>query len=153
MLSSLQVQQLVNAVIDREGGYVNHPADPGGETKYGISKRSYPDLNIKLLTRADAGAIYERDFIKKHRLHELVDYATAEWVLDWLVHSGPSVVGRLQRKLGVTADGIIGDDTLKALNGMKDPKDILRWRLAFLVSLAKHPFLQGWINRLIKLGL
>jgi hypothetical protein len=45
-----------------EGGYVNDPADPGGETKYGISKRAYPDLNIKDLGEEDAKAIYKRDY-------------------------------------------------------------------------------------------
>lgn len=45
-----------------EGGYVNDPNDPGGETKYGISKRSYPQLDIANLTEAEAKAIYERDY-------------------------------------------------------------------------------------------
>ena len=45
-------------VITNEGGYVNDPDDPGGETKYGISKRSYPALDIKNLTVEQATAIY-----------------------------------------------------------------------------------------------
>lgn len=45
-----------------EGGYVNDPKDPGGETKYGISKRAYPDLDIKLLTLEEAKKIYQRDY-------------------------------------------------------------------------------------------
>ena len=49
-------------VLENEGGYVNDPADPGGETKYGISKRSYPALDIKNLTVEQATAIYLRDF-------------------------------------------------------------------------------------------
>lgn len=49
-------------VVGEEGGYVNDPQDPGGETKYGISKRSYPDINIKSLTLAEAKAIYQRDY-------------------------------------------------------------------------------------------
>jgi lysozyme family protein len=52
----------VQNVLESEGGYVNHPSDPGGETNYGISKRSYPDLDIRSLTREDAVAIYERDY-------------------------------------------------------------------------------------------
>jgi lysozyme family protein len=53
----------VNDLIDNwEGGYVDDPADPGGETKYGISKRSYPNEDIKNLTRDRAIAIYYRDF-------------------------------------------------------------------------------------------
>ena len=49
-------------VIGHEGGYVNNSKDPGGETKYGISKRAYPTLDIKSLTLADAKAIYKRDY-------------------------------------------------------------------------------------------
>ncbi len=52
----------VRIILAHEGGYVNHPADPGGETNMGISKRSYPDLDIKNLTVAMAKEIYFRDF-------------------------------------------------------------------------------------------
>ena len=49
-------------LIGEEGGYVNDPADPGGETKFGISKRAYPQLDIKSLTLDQAKAIYRRDY-------------------------------------------------------------------------------------------
>ena len=49
-------------VLRMEGGYVNDPSDPGGETKYGISKRSYPNVNIAGLSVDDAKAIYYRDY-------------------------------------------------------------------------------------------
>ncbi len=49
-------------VLAHENGYVNDPDDPGGETKFGISKRSYANLNIKDLTREQAAEIYYRDF-------------------------------------------------------------------------------------------
>jgi len=52
----------VEFTLSWEGGYVNNPADPGGETKYGISKRSYPKLDIKGLTIAQAKHIYFTDF-------------------------------------------------------------------------------------------
>ena len=48
----------VDAVLGEEGGYVNNPADPGGETQWGISKRAFPQVDIKNLTRDDAKAIY-----------------------------------------------------------------------------------------------
>lgn len=51
-----------------EAGYVNNPNDPGGETNYGISKRQYPDVNIKNLTLADAMVIYKRDYWDAHDL-------------------------------------------------------------------------------------
>jgi lysozyme family protein len=52
----------IRTLLEVEGGYVNHPTDPGGETKFGISKRSYPTLDIPHLTRDDAARIYRRDY-------------------------------------------------------------------------------------------
>lgn len=52
----------LGVVLESEAGYVNDPRDPGGETNFGISKRSYPDLDIAALTREDAAAIYRRDY-------------------------------------------------------------------------------------------
>lgn len=150
---SHDVEGMIERLIQREGGYVHHPADPGGETKYGISKRSYPDLDIQDLSRTEARDIYERDFYQRFSLARVSDPRAAEWLLDWLVHSGPSAIRHVQRELGVTVDGQIGPQTLTALNRLADPKDILRWRMKFLVNLTKHPFISGWINRLIKLGL
>jgi lysozyme family protein len=53
---------IIPFIIEHEGGYVNHPNDPGGETKYGISKRAYPHLNIKDITVQDAVRIYYEDY-------------------------------------------------------------------------------------------
>lgn len=147
------VDKILNALIEREGGYIWHKDDPGGETNYGISKRSYPNLDIRSLTRDDAKGIYRKDFYERFGLDRLNDPRTVEWILDWLVHSGPSVVGRIQQALGLTPDGVLGPQTAQMLNGMKDPKDILRWRLQFMVRLTRHPFILGWVNRLVKLGL
>ena len=52
----------IDFILAEEGGYANHPADPGGETKYGISKRAYPHLNIAALTLEDATELYQRDY-------------------------------------------------------------------------------------------
>ena len=52
----------LNFVLKWEGEYSNDPSDPGGETKYGISKRAYPELDIKSLTKEDAARIYYRDY-------------------------------------------------------------------------------------------
>ena len=48
---SVPFEAAVDRVLGHEGGYVNHPNDPGGETNWGISKRSYPNVDIKALTR------------------------------------------------------------------------------------------------------
>jgi lysozyme family protein len=54
--------QAFTRLLGHEGGYVNNPADPGGETNWGISKRSYPQVDIKALTQQQAKWIYQRDF-------------------------------------------------------------------------------------------
>ena len=102
-------------LIGSEGGYVNDPHDPGGETKYGISKRSYPTLDIASLTLADAKRIYHRDFwifISGDALPWPLSY----FVFDAAVNQGVApAIRMLQQALGVEADGIIGPQTLAAV--------------------------------------
>ena len=57
-------EEIINKVLEHEGGYVNDPTDLGGETKYGITKRFYPDLDIKNLTKEEAKQIYYNDYRK-----------------------------------------------------------------------------------------
>lgn len=62
MATDTDFASAVAFVLRQEGGYVANPADPGGETHYGISKRAYPDLDIAALTPDGAKAIYYRDY-------------------------------------------------------------------------------------------
>jgi lysozyme family protein len=80
--------KIIPFVIAEEGGYVNNPKDPGGETKYGISKRSYPHLNIKDLTLPDAVAIYKKDYWEN--LWERYGFPLAACMLDTAVNMGKS---------------------------------------------------------------
>ena len=59
---NLSFDDFIPVLLELEGGYVNHPDDPGGETKFGISKRAYPTLDIKNLRRSEAIDIYRRDY-------------------------------------------------------------------------------------------
>lgn len=77
----------VSFVLAHEGGYVNDPADPGGETKYGISKRSYPYLDIPSLTVEQARTIYYRDYWEPSGAAEL-PMPLAAAVLDTAVNQG-----------------------------------------------------------------
>jgi lysozyme family protein len=65
-MTSDDFDRAVAVTMRFEGGYVNDPVDPGGETNHGISKRAYPDLDIKGLTKDAARAIYRRDYWDKH---------------------------------------------------------------------------------------
>ena len=66
----MNFDQAFDRLISNEGGYVNNPADPGGETNWGISKRSYPDVDIANLTREGAKAIYLRDFWQRGQMDQ-----------------------------------------------------------------------------------
>jgi len=151
----------VEVVLKHEGGYVNNPSDPGGETKYGISKRSYPHLDIANLTREDAIAIYYRDFYAKYGYGRLNDEAVATKVFDMAVNMGPATAHRLLQEalvfLGypVAVDGILGPQTVAAAN-RADPRrllQVLRWRAAerYFHIADQRPqsraFLLGWLRR------
>lgn len=102
-------------LITNEGGYVNDPLDPGGETKYGISKRSYPTLDIRNLTRAEAKEIYRTDFWQRADM-DAVDGAIAFQVFDAAVNHGIETAVRLmQRAAGVADDGHVGPVTITAV--------------------------------------
>lgn len=107
-----------NIVVGIEGGYANDPHDPGGETKYGISKRSYPLLDIPSLTLDDAKKIYRRDywdFIKGDAL----PWPLSCFVFDMAVNQGVSpAIRTLQQTLRVTEDGVIGPQTLIAARSL-----------------------------------
>jgi lysozyme family protein len=77
----------ISFVITQEGGYVNDPADPGGETKFGISKRAYPAVDIAALTVDEAKAIYRRDYWDALDLDSR-PYGEALAILDTAVNCG-----------------------------------------------------------------
>jgi lysozyme family protein len=142
----------INRVLGIEGGYVNDPADPGGETNWGISKRSYPNLDIASLTRDDAIAIYERDFWSKidgDTLPPGVGYQC----LDFAVNSGVGTALRaLQRAVGVADDGVFGPVSLAALKAQDAADTIMRFlaeRLMFMSGLSNwSSFGKGWARRI-----
>lgn len=138
-------------VFEFEGGYVNDPRDPGGETRYGISKRSYPREDIKNMTRARAAQIYRRDYWSAVRGDDLP--AGLDLVaFDAAVNSGVSRGAKwLQGALGVSADGRIGPQTIAAANAANAAAVIDRAvdaRLAFLRRLSTWgAFGKGWTRR------
>jgi lysozyme family protein len=107
-------------LIPEEGGYVNDPNDPGGETKFGISKRAYPNIDIPNLTIDGAKAIYLEDYWRRcvcDALPSPINFS----VFDTAVNSGVREAAKLlQETLGVPAEGIIGPGTREAIQG-KDP--------------------------------
>ena len=112
----MSFETVVHMVLEHEGGYVNHPSDPGGETKYGISKRAYPDVDIAELTKDDAADIYKRDYWDRIKGDDL-PVGVACVVMDYAVNSGISRASKaLQSVCGIAnGDGIIGPASLNAV--------------------------------------
>lgn len=146
-------EKAVSLILKHEGGYVNHFSDPGGETKYGISKRSYPKLDIKNLTVEQAKDIYYHDFWLKAKCDKM-KYSVAIQVFDMAVNAGVSrAIKILQKVLGVTQDGIIGPVTLGAVAKMTEGMfiDYFAERQYYYQSLKTFStFGKGWTRRNIE---
>lgn len=138
-------------VVGIEAGYVNDPTDPGGETKYGISKRSYPDLDIANLTLDGAQGIYASDYWRACSCDQM-PWPLCLFVFDMAVNQGQATARiALQRTLEVNADGDIGPVTLAAASRMNDEQ------LALFLTARAFRYLQapnfgidghGWFKRL-----
>lgn len=138
-----------------EGGYVNDPRDPGGETNFGISKRSYPKENIKGLTRARAIELYRRDYWDKPGCDKLPP-KLAVALFDCAVNQGAGIAPQLmQRALGVTADGIIGPVTAAAAAKADQDDAVIQfigWRLRrYAFTANASTYMRGWSNRVLEL--
>lgn len=149
-------EQAIQYVLENEGEFVSDPTDPGGATNFGISQRSYPDLNIKTLTRDQALVIYKRDFWDAMNLDEVpIAFATA--ILDMAVNMGEGhAVMCVQMALGQKSpDGVLGALTREQLQYW----DNFEFLYAFIGEtqdyycniVTKTPkelvFLKGWIRR------
>jgi len=144
-------------VLSNEGGLSNDSADAGGLTNFGISQAAYPNLDIRNLTRADAEAIYQRDF---WRYDAIENQRVATKLFDAAVNMGPVKATRLlQLALGaieagpVVADGVIGSHTIEAINAADSDKliDEYKARLAkYYAELNQPEFLLGWLRRAVR---
>ena len=150
----------IGAVLEHEGGYTFDPNDPGGETKYGISRKTYPNLDIKALTLDQAKAIYKRDYWIYSRIQ---DQDVATKVFDMAVNLGPPAAHRLLQTallaLGetVAVDGVFGPQTLAATNRV-NPEQLLqelraRAAVYYAQTVVANPpeqkFLLGWMRRAV----
>lgn len=118
-------------ILKHEGNYVNHPSDPGGETNYGISKRAYPDLDIKNMTIEQAKEIYKKDYWDRAGCEKF------DWPL-CLVHFDTAVQHGVARAL----------DMQKKASGAVD---YIFLRLAYYSQINNPAFMRGWINRMVEL--
>lgn len=115
-MTDLAWNKAFDLLMENEGGYVNDPDDSGGETKFGICKRSYPDEDIKNLTIDRAKEIYRRDFWLRAKCDRYPD-ALSVAVFDYAVNSGVSrAIKDMQAAMNLKADGVAGNQTIGAAN-------------------------------------
>lgn len=154
----MHFERAIKQVLDAEGGYVNDPRDAGGETKYGISKHAYPQINIRELTIDQAKAIYRRDYWDKHNLDMIVDGDLAAAMFKLIVNIGGTrgvklIQEAVNRSGGepVDCDGKMGPATIEAVNTYPNHEYLLcRLRLTIIEWYVEHSravFLKGLIKR------
>ena len=155
-------------LIKHEGGYVNHPLDKGGATKYGVTLNTWKQLgydkdgngkidseDIRLLNIKDATLIIRR-YWDMWKADEIVNQSVAELLVDWVYTSGNWGIRIPQRVLKVKEDGIVGKNTLNALNSLNQRQlfdQLFKERERFFRNIVKNNpeqsvFLEGWLNRL-----
>ena len=147
-------------ILKHEGGYVNHPRDPGGATNKGVIQRTYDAYNrqqgrklkpVKNITDAEVAAIYEQNYWRPtgKNLPAGIDYCA----FDGGVNSGSSRgVKWVQSALGVAADGKVGSKTIAAAEGYHAKEQVVQKacakRMSFLRGLWHWgTFGRGWTRR------
>jgi lysozyme family protein len=148
-------------IINIEGGLTNDRNDGGGLTKYGISQRSYPHLDIPNLTTQQALNIYEHDYWDRNQLSLITSQLIANQLFLLVVNTGAEPAIKImqsalvRRGMKVTVDGVIGSVTISAIN-MCNPFSLSE---SMRVAECKHylditdndatqkKFFRGWIRR------
>lgn len=113
----MTTNDIIEAILKREGGYVNNPADHGGRTAYGIAERFNPDAWADgRVSIEEARAIYLKKYVLEPGFDRIVDESLKAHLVDFAVNSGPGfVIEKLQSVLGVGVDGKLGPASLAAL--------------------------------------
>jgi lysozyme family protein len=156
-------------LLQNEGGYVDNPNDPGGETNKGITMRTFShcshallgidptSANLKTLTDAQAGILYKHNYWTPMQGDAFPLQDLANIVCDFYINAGTHATSLLQsvmKELGanVVVDGVVGRASVQALNALNQIAVYERYkqgRIAYYQQLGvKYPmFLQGWLNR------
>lgn len=157
-------KELVPFIRKWEGGFVNHKNDRGGATNKGITIGTFRSVfgqgktieDLKRLTEEQWMFIFKKLFWDKCKADQIQDQSIANMLVDWAWNSGAvTAIKHLQKLVGVTADGIVGKQTLNAINS-RDPMPLFinfkSERIKFYKNIVKsnpsqQVFLNGWLNR------
>ena len=147
--------ECLKMLLHHEGGYVNHPSDPGGETNLGVTKKVYQEWggtkDMKDLTVEDVAPIYKKNYWDRCKCDDLesgVDWA----VFDWAVNSGTGRAAKaIQKICGASQDGAIGPKTLALISKQNTEyviEEFGKIRQDFYESLKTFDtFGKGWTRR------
>lgn len=161
----MSFQLAVEKVLKHEGGFVDHPADRGGATNWGITQKVYEKFKgravtlaeMKNMPKSDAIAIYKAEYWDKVGGGQLKFYSIAFVIFDQAINRGVgSAVMQAQRIAGVKADGAMGPKTIAAINTMGETDFMSKYLAAslnFYESVVKNrpsqsAFIDGWRNRI-----
>ena len=152
----VKFDEIIEIVLHHEGGYVNDPDDPGGETNFGIAKRSHPDVDIKNLTKDGAKEIYYQDYWIKNRVTQMPEDLKHIY-FDMCINQGRGrAVKILQhaanaKGANLKVDGGLGPKTIGALKGVELDR-VRAYRIKYYADLVtRKPDLEkfyfGWFRR------
>lgn len=159
------IKKLIPIIKKWEGGYSNHPMDKGGPTMKGITLNTFKKYygedktadDLKNITDTQWLNIFKTGYWNPFKADSILSQSIANIVVDWAWGSGPvTAIMKVQKVLGVYADGKVGPVTLAAIN-TEDPKELFSkiWNARkqhFEAIVKKDPtqrvFLKGWMNRL-----
>jgi lysozyme family protein len=149
-----------NLLMQFEGGLVNDSDDAGGLTKFGISSKTYPDVNIAALSRDDARDIYYRDFwcaccldrlcFKSKRLAERIFIMGVLVGLPRMIQITQSAIN-IFSDIPIAVDGRMGAATIMAIQGIRNPGALAAAHKIltgqYLLSIGTKKYLSGWLIR------
>jgi len=151
----ISTKEMIYDLINREGGYVDHPADRGGPTNFGITLDTMLRWLVETMPTETAVQIYEKNYLMRPRINELPEILIP-FMFDSAVHHGPKkAIEMLQWEIGVSPDGVIGPKTIAAAKKHASPalvNDLVARRLEYFHNIvlrdsSQSVFLKGWISR------
>ena len=155
-MSLIKFEDIIEIVLEHEGGYVNDPRDPGGETNFGIAKRSNPDVDIKNLSIEQAKEIYKSKYWDKNKVEKLPEQLRHIY-FDMCVNMGRGRAGKIIQRAAnnrgheLVVDGALGPVTLGKINNVELER-VRAFRIKYYADLVtRKPDLEkfyfGWFRR------
>ena len=155
----VKFDEIIEVVLHHEGGYVNDPDDPGGETNFGIAKRSHPDVDIANLTKEGAKEIYKEHYWDRNKVESLSEDLRHIY-FDMCVNQGRGRAVKILQKAAnakganLVVDGGMGPKTIAAMKGVELQR-VRAYRVKYYADLVtRKPDLEkfyfGWFRRALE---